>query len=101
MNKEEILAKAQQENKYGDEREQQITLKSYEKAFDFSLFFCTILFVLSGKPEFYIVYFWMRSIQTGYTAWKLRKKRDIVFASLYLLTSIALLVLYFSVYLGR
>lgn len=101
MNKEEILAKAQKENKFGDEREQQIVLKSYERAFDFSLILCTLLYVLSGKPEFYLVYFWMRAIQTGYMAWKLRKKRDIVFAALYTLSSIALLVIYFSVYLER
>ena len=107
MNKEEILAKAQQENKFGDEREQLILLKANDKACNFGILFCSLMYLLTmwagnARWEFFHVYFVMQAAQYIHRAWYLRKKQDILFAVLYGISSIALTVVYiYKQVLGR
>ena len=111
MNKEEILAKAQKENQLGDEREKMIELKGYEKSYDIGILACSFLLIISYLADqmcsqFYLIYFIMKATNHCYKAWKLRKKRDIVYALLYGIGSLALTgsylnMLYSNYLLGR
>ena len=80
MNKEEILAKAQNENKYGDEREQLIEVEAHKNSALWTDFLCGIMFLLTyfagdARWEYFYVSFFVKASYYCSRALKLRKKK--------------------------
>ena len=105
MNKEEILAKAQQENKFGDEREQLIEVEAHKNSALWTDFLCGIMFLLTyfagdARWEYFYVCFFMKASYYCSRALKLRKKWDIVYAILYGFTTALIILVHVKRALG-
>ena len=106
MNKEDILKRAREENKNGDEREEKIKLRSYAVSGAVGALLCMIIDLLEevlfdrNADTIWIVYFGMQFVKYFLDAWKLKHKMDIALSILWGLCFVLNVVTYIWDFFG-